>query len=131
MTASVPESFSMDDLESAMEQARHEDECHASNDTDKYSKEFITREIEEALDLMIQRIQDPCVHKIAMQMICSRMIEYHTQMAHQMIDHAQNEGPGRQCMTAWMRDAGKFQAIATILSGISLGDNDFGCKQED
>ena len=121
----------MDELQSALEQAPQEEECQASNDTDKYSPEFITREIEDGLDLMLQRIQDPCVHKIAMQMICTRMIEYHTEMAHQMIDHAQESGPGRHCMTAWMRDAGKFQAISCILRGISLGDNDFGCNQED
>mgnify|MGYP006242632213 CR=1 FL=1 len=129
MTASVPESFSMDELESALDQARHEDECHASNESDKYSPEFIRREIEAGLDQMLERIQDPCVHKIAMQMICSRMIDYHTQMALQ-VNSQSSEHAIVQCMTAWMRDAGKFQAVATILSGISMGDNDFACDQE-
>ena len=130
MTASVPESFSMDDLSSMLDNAPSEDECQASNESDKYSPTFITREIEAGLDQMLERIQDPCVHKIAMQMICSRMIDYHTQMALQ-VNSQSSDHAITQCMTAWMRDAGKFQAIATILSGISMGDNDFACDQND
>lgn len=131
MTASVPESFSMDDLTSMLENAPSEDECQSSNESDKYSEEYITREIHDALDLLYQRVQDPAVHKMCMQLICSRMIEYHTLMAHEMLSDAQDEGPVRGCMTAWMRDAGKFQSIAGILSSISMGDNDFGCNVED
>ena len=120
----------MSELESAFDAARHEDECQASNDQ-KLTPEFISAEIEAGLDQMLARVQDPCVHKIAAQMIINRMIEYHTQMALTVRERAGDDPAAIRCATAWMRDAGKFQAIAGILENISLGENDFACSQNE
>ena len=43
-----------------------------------------------------------------------------------MSAHAISEGEARGAI-GWARDAGKFQAIANILSTIEVGDDDFTC----
>ena len=120
----TPDSFNLDELNAMLADAPKEEECHAENDTDKFSEEFIQATVGEALDLMTDRVSDPVVHKVAMLAIASRMIEWHTGIGQRVIGEYEDMG------TSWLRDAGKFQAIIQILKGISLGDNDHWCEQE-
>ena len=117
----TPDSFSMDDLSAMLTGAPKEDDCHASND-DKLTQEFIGKTVEEALDMMTDRCPDPVVHKLAMQLICARLMEWHTVIGNKRAED-------QRCSTAWLRDAGKFQAISCILHSISLGENDHWCEQ--
>ena len=57
MTSSIPESFSMDDLEKAMETAPNEEMLHATvgcNDDKELTPEYIEKIAEEALLLLLK-----------------------------------------------------------------------------
>ena len=62
------------------------------------------------------------VHKLIMHMLVDHMIEWHSKVSHKLI----KQGEAMPAI-GWARDAGKFQAIANILSTIECGDDDFTC----
>ena len=128
MTSSIPESFSMDDLEKAMETAPNEELLHATvgcNDDDKeLSPEFIEGIAQECLEFASAKCPDPLVHKVMAMMIISRMVDWHKGVAIRQLEEDNLESMG-----AWMRDAGKFQAVMDILCSIAIGPDDFTCNQ--
>ena len=123
MTASIPNSFSSDDLQRLFENAQPESEVQPTGEG-PHGRQGLTDEqvVElagERLDCM-EACSDPIVHKVMMHMIVTNMIEWHSQMGHKLA----SEGMETACM-AWLRDAGKWQAIANILATINVSDNDF------
>ena len=128
MTSAVPNSFSMDDLEKAMETAPNEELLHATvgcNDDKELTSEFIENIAQEALDLATQKCPDPLVHKVMAMMIIHRMVDWH-----HGIGLRQLEEDNLDSMGAWMRDAGKSQACMDILNSISIGPDDWTCIHE-
>ena len=93
-SSSIPESFSMDDLEKAMETAPSEELLRASvgcNDDKEYTPEFIDNVAMEALDLASSKCKDPIVHKVMAMMIVSRMIAWHNTMAEHQLEEGNLE----------------------------------------
>ena len=124
MTSSIPESFSMDDLEKALETAVP-DIVDIHNEDKELSPEFIESVALEALDAATEKCPDPLVHKVMAMMVISRMVDWHKGVAMRQLE----EG-NRESMAAWMRDAGKFQAVMDILCSIAIGPDDFTCNHE-
>lgn len=123
MTASnIPDSFSLDSLEELLSVAQREEDLHVEPDSDIFSEEVMIRTAQAGLDSMTDLVPDPAVHKAALLQICTNMITWHTVVG----ENANQEGH-TDCGTAWMRDAGKWQAIMNIARGIHLGDNDHWC----
>ena len=132
MTQSVPDSFSMDELSNLLENAPQEEDLHAENcscndcdDKQEYTPEFIERVAQETLEAATERCADPLVHKVMAMMVISRMVDWHKHIAMHQLDDDNLESMG-----AWMRDAGKFQAVMDILSSIAIGPDDFTCSHE-
>ena len=127
MTSSVPDSFSMDDLEKALETAVPDIvDIHNEDNADKeLTPEFIEKIANEALEFATDKCPDPLVHKVMAMMIISRMVDWHRNVAKRQL-----EDGNKPSMGAWMRDAGKFQSIMDILCNIAIGPDDFTCSQE-
>jgi len=122
MTASVPNGFSFDDLQAMLEDAPKEDEVHAPAECDDECDA-----IDAAADEALNNVDNPgpLVHKVMAMKVIARMIEWHTNYGQAMMADGNTEAG-----TAWLRDAGKFQACLALLQGISVGDNDFTCLSE-
>ena len=123
MTSAVPESFNMDQLSELLENAQSEDDLHTADNSDKeLSPEFIEDVALKALDSATDSCPDPLVHKVMAMMVISRMVDWHKGVAIRQLEEGNQESMG-----AWMRDAGKFQAVMDILSSIAIGPEDFTC----
>ena len=127
MTSSVPDSFSMDELSNMLENAPQEDDLHAAADNSEkeLTPEFIEKVAMDALDKATEECPDPLVHKVISMMVISRMVDWHKHVASRQLEEGNQESMG-----AWMRDAGKFQAVMDILCSIAIGPDDFTCSQE-
>ena len=122
MTNSVPDSFSMDELSKALENAPQEEDLHhaAENSDKEFTPEFIEGIAQEMLELATEKCPDPLVHKVMAMMVICRMVDWHKTVA-----KSQLEDGNEASMGAWMRDAGKFQACMDILTSIAVGPQDF------
>ena len=129
MTQSIPSSFSSDELQELLANARHEDDCRCEQcepaGEGPFGEQGLTEEqvSQIAFDLLDQaqeKCDDPIVHKIMFIMIANNMLAWHSKMGVRFAE----QGDGEQAM-GWLRDAGKFQAILNILDTISVGPNDF------
>ena len=58
-------------------------------------------------------------------LICQRMLEFHSKCGVMQIEDGET-----MSSIAWLRDAGKFQAVLNILATISCGDDDPTCTVE-
>ena len=127
MTASVPDSFNLDELSAMLETAQQEEDLHTPTDNSEkeLTPEFIESVAEECLQLASDKCSDPLVHKVMMMTICARMIDWHTHVA-----MAQFEEGNEKSGTCWMRDAGKFQAMMDSLVNIGIGPDDYTCADE-
>jgi hypothetical protein len=126
MTASVPESISMDDLTAALETAPAEEELRNNLDKREYSQEYIEQVASDALDMASDLVKDPVVHKVMAMMIVNRMVSWHT-----MVGESQLEDGNQDTAICWFRDAGKFQSMLDSLMQITVGDGDFTCIHEE
>ena len=126
MTASVPESFSMDDLTAALETAPAEEELRTNLEKREYSQEYIEQVASDALDMASDLVKDPVVHKVMAMMILNRMATWHS-----MVGEANYKDGQKETAVCWLRDAGKFQSMMDSLVVISVGDRDFTCICED
>jgi len=125
MTASVPESISMDDLNALSETAPAEDELRSNVDKREYTQEYIEQVASDALDMASDLVKDPLVHKVMAMMIINRMVTWHTMVGESNLENS------KESAVCWFRDAGKFQAMMDSLVMISVGDGDFTCICED
>ena len=132
MTASVPNSFSSDDLKKLMDNAPHEADCGCgecpsdiTDNKEDFSPERINAIVQKALDDMGEQSPGPLVHKVAMLAICERMYDWHNSMGEMQI---RDDEP--KSAMAWLRDAGHFQVIFNVLRNISVGKEDFTCGDD-
>ena len=131
MTASIPDGFSMGELELLQEAAAKKDaEREAEAAEAKSEAIFDGKTKEEVVDIAgdlvqeaIDKCNDPMVHKIMMMMIIDNYLEWHTKAG-----IAQMEDGEERSAVCWLRDAGKFQAMHNILSTITTGPNDWTCE---
>ena len=122
MTAFVPESISMDDLNAALESAPAEEEMRSNVDKREYTQEYIEQVASDALDMASDLVKDPLVHKVMAMMIINRMVTWHT-----VVGEANLKEDSQDTAICWFRDAGKFQAMLDSLIQITVGDSDFTC----
>ena len=71
------------------------------------------------LDEATRLYPDPAIHGTMLHGIINNMLNWHKAVSKKMM--SDGEEKSADC---WMRDAGKFQAIANILDTISFGEND-------
>ena len=132
MTSSIPDSFSLDELSNMLENAPHEEDLRAQHSDDcpgcpecEATPERIEDIANEALDFAASKCDDPLVHKVIAMKVMHNMIQWHKHVAIRQL----NEG-NEASMGAWMRDAGKFQAVMDILTSVTVGPDDFTCDHE-
>ena len=114
----------MDELSNLLESAPQEEDLRHPSDCPgcpecEITEDSINAAAHAGLDLMHERIDDPVVHKAALLQICNNMVQWHTRVGENANERGDND-----CGTAWLRDAGKWQAIMDIAMSISLGPND-------
>ena len=130
MTSSIPDGISFGDLEAMQKQAaEREAEAKAEVETKKLHAHFDGKTKDEVVDIAadlvqeaIERVNDPMVHKIMIMMMIDNMLEWHTKAGVQQAED--DEVCSAVC---WLRDAGKFQAIANILATVTTGPHDWTC----
>ena len=132
MTASIPNSFSSDDLQRLMDNAVPEPEANDPQDPldielyDGHTQRSIEQRVEEMISDLGAEIRGPLAHKVAMIAICRSMFEWHNTMGTNHMEEGRTVSA--QC---WLRDAGQFQVIHNILVNISVGNEDFTCSDFD
>ena len=124
MTASVPNGFSADDLQAMLDSAPKEADVHAPAPRDPASDEDA---LDAAADEALNSVENPgpVIHKIMAMKVIARMIEWHTAYGQALMAEGETESG-----IAWLRDAGKFQAVLCTLQHISVGGDDFSCLSE-
>ena len=127
MTSSIPSGFSPEQLQDLLANAQVDPDetthhCigdRIAPDADDY-QERITNAAHDALEYALNQINDPMVHKAMLIAICNNFIEFHNNVAEKISNEDDLERAA-----AWMRDAGKFQAIVNIAATVVCGENDF------
>jgi hypothetical protein len=71
------------------------------------------------LTLIQENCSHPLGHKVAAIIVMGNMLNWHNKMAEQMMEDGEFSN-----VAAWLKDAGKFQAIMNILQTIEIGDDD-------
>ena len=130
MTQSIPSSFSSEELQELLANARHEDDCQCGDcptGEGPHGEQGLTDEqvaelAQKHLVAATEECDDPIVHKFMLHMIVNNMIAWHSRMGAQYAEMGETD----QAM-GWFRDAGKFQALANILDTISVSESDPTC----
>lgn len=131
MTQSVPDSVSMSDLEQFAKNV-------ATSEEERLYDGLAQSEVEElameTLRGMSRKCKDPMVEKCIMLAITMSWIKWHTELAQAVMTDV--SGPDSEKATEFatclLRDAGKAQAIYTLVHDIGM-DNDFilGCNEDE
>ena len=130
MTSTFPNSFSMDDLNALMKTAKPEEEntatCPHFLSEIEDPEEYINA-VQELTIKWLNEMSEPIdsedcmiVHKAILTCLIDKFIGFHSKGGIEL--HKEGSHLPGMC---WERDAGKFQAMALILSSISLGEKDF------
>ena len=139
----IPDGFSPDMLQAMMKEAipeevahavelsthhDHDDDCEFK-DCEEYVNTGMTQsQIVDLARALTEEATDNCpnpiIHKVMLEVIISNMIHWHSVTGGSIIT---DDGDDVVQATAWLRDAGKFQAIANILDTINVGPDDFTC----
>ena len=120
MTSSIPDGISFSDLESFRKDAEEKEAVKPDTEAPTYDGKTAEEVIEIAEELCneaIERCNDPMIHKVMVMHMIENMIRWHTTAG---IDQETEVST-----VSWLRDAGKFQAIANILTNVSVGPDDF------
>ena len=130
MTSSIPNSFSMDDLQNLLDKAPAESEAAAPTGEGPFGDQKLTVDqledlVEKTIDESLEHCNDPMFHKVIMLTLAMRFGKWHDHVAQKCRD----EGHDKQA-AAWQRDAGKFQAVMDILCSITIGPDDYTCNQQ-
>ena len=110
----------MDELTSHLKDAPNESDIHDECTCERAENtEELIELASEQIALTGRMTDDPVAfHKIMMVMIISNMIDFHMNVA------TKSGGMDDDTSHAWIRDAGKFQAVMNILQTISCGPDD-------
>ncbi len=119
---SIPDSFNLDQLSAALENAPAEQEHHIN----EKASHLMNDEIWDLAHDEVMRTgkmtnNGPVFHKAIVMQILAKLQYFHTAMGDSI---RENEAP-EDVVNAWHRDAGKIQAAICILMTISVDDDDF------
>ena len=123
MTSSIPDGISFSDLEALRDNAPTEETSTLKTDGPTYdgkTQEEVCELAQKFIDESIEACGDPIIHKVMIFGMLEKMIEWHTV--------AGMDQEIERSTVAWLRDAGKFQAMCNILVNISVGPDDFTCE---
>ena len=118
MSTSVPDGISFSDLQDLAKEAPKETEPAETLYCGKTYAEIETL-ADTTFKTMIEECGHPVLGKLLMLKINDSFLEWHTQMGLENSQDAEHKAA-----ICWLRDAGKFQAIANILFTVSMGDGD-------
>lgn len=123
-TSNIPNGFSMDDLQSMMENAAPEStpKGDGPHGDQGLTNEELEAKVDEIIESTFPICNDPLFHKVMAMRIILRMMVWHKEIA----KSRQEDDPASA--GCWMRDAGKFQAVMDILTSIQVGPDDFTCS---
>ena len=130
MTSSIPDSISTDELLRLQVNAEADYVPAEAPDQERLYDGLTQSEVEElameTLRGMSRKCKDPMVEKCIMLAITMSWIKWHTELAqHVMPDvFGSNSEKATDFATCLLRDAGKAQAVYTLVHDISM-DNDF------
>ena len=119
----IPDSISTGDLQELFENAPTGEAVKAPADL---TPQDLTELAEGIMHEMVEPLdgkQACLLHKIIFHAIAEQQLEFHSRMGHMLAQEGAHEGA-----MAWLRDAGKWQAILNIATTISGGDDDPTCK---
>ena len=110
----------MDELKSHLKDAPNESDIHDECTCERAENtEELMELASEQIALTGRMTDDPVAfHKIMMVMIVANMIDFHMNVASKTAEMDDDTSH------AWIRDAGKFQAVMNILQTISCGPDD-------
>ena len=122
MTTSIPDSFNMDELSAALENAP----ADADYSVNEKASQLMNDEIWDLAHDEVQRTgkltdNGPVFHKAMVMQILAKLQQFHTSMG----DSVREMGAPEDVFNAWSRDAGKIQAAICILMTVSVDDDDF------
>ena len=118
----IPDSFTMDDLSNALEDAPSEPEAKEVNNKELTDNELWDLAAEHVLTAAKSCDDRPLVmHKAMVIQIINKMIEFHNAVGEDVLEEGMTDAAA-----GWFRDAGKLQSICNILTTIQVdSDNDF------
>ena len=124
---SIPDSFNLDQLSAALENAPAEQEHHIN----EKASHLMNDEIWDLAHDEVMRTgkmtnNGPVFHKAIVMQILAKLQYFHTAMGDSI---RENEAP-EDVVNAWHRDAGKIQAAICILMTISVDDDDFYARRK-
>ena len=148
MTSSIPDGFSIEQLQSMHEEAIPEAVAHAveltkgcdhpegetcpncSTSGSTFGPNDLT--VEQICDISHGALEDindavkhPIGHKVAAIAIMTNMLEWHSRTAKALMEDGEYSAA-----LGWARDAGKFQSILNILDTVEVCDDDFTVPQQ-
>ncbi len=117
----TPDGISFSDLQEFIKDAPKESQI---TKVEGPFKGLTQQQVEDLADRHLEEMNDECphpiAHKVAAMKIIHNMLVWHTEAGKSIVEDGDKEG-----YLGWLRDAGKFQAIAIILSGIAICEDDF------
>jgi len=127
MTSSIPDSISSEALEAFAKKAEESEQCTCEEPLyDGLTGAEVRALAMQTLRDLSSKCKDPMVEKCIMLAISMSWIQWHTEMAQDIMPEVNgpNDEAPAHFATCLLRDAGKAQAIYTLTRDISM-DNDF------
>ena len=124
MTSSIPDGISANDLQAFAENAAPDitDVVKEVGPFAGKTKDQVEAIVDKIVDDMHAECNHPMIAKAVMMRLIDALLGWHS---HQGAEFTE-EGDVRQAM-GWLRDAGKFQALANILDTVSVCKEDYLC----
>ena len=128
MTSSIPNGFSMQELQQMLDTAAKNPEPSTPEGEGPFGDQGLTIDqlenlCEKVIDDSLEECNDPMLHKLIMLTLAMRFGKWHDHVAEQCRNRGEDAAAA-----AWQRDAGKFQAVMDILCSISIGPDDYTCN---
>lgn len=122
MSTSIPDGISFKDLEGLADNAQREEDITPTPTygTNGATQADVHELVDKLLDQAANEIHDPMVFKIFALETVSRLMGWHTNAG---LDQIKNDE--EHSGICWLRDAGKLQACIAILTGITVGNDDW------
>ena len=126
MTATpTPDGISFSDLQDLMKDAPKERDVPTPT-SPSAEREAIEAAADKALEAVSKEFKGPLVHEVMAAMVVRNLIDWHTHVGEELAKDGEFG-----MATAWLRDAGKCQAIMNLLFEINVGDDDFLVSSDD
>jgi len=119
-TPGIPDGVSFSDLQALMANAQTEEQAQNPVPSDESFQDKVERIADKYLQAAVEELDDPMVHKLMVIQALCNFIEWHNKVAEIKFE----EGEMQQG-SAWLKDAGKFQACLNILFNVTVGPEDF------